>query len=154
MYIYGKLGIVYITIYLLLSTTLSAIEIEFVDIISKTIPVDENRSTYYEISAEKYIEKFKKNSALKLFINRKSFMSKNNYYSNGIFKSKKTKLYFKKGYILFSKVYLFDVKGFIDKAQVKAKEIIFDGYKSYILKKCEVKIDNHIYRRNIFRLSI
>ena len=81
-------------------------------------------------------------------------MLKNNYYNNGTFQSKKVTLSFKKAYILFGKVYLFDTNGTINKSKVVSKEIIFDGHRDYILKKCKIEKNNYIYRRNKFRLVV
>ncbi len=135
--------------------SLSALEIEFIGVTSRTIPLETNyKKKYYQITAKKYIEKFVKKDKLMFFINRKSYMLKNNYYSEGQFSSKKTKLFYKKGFVLFGKVYLFDVNGTIDKAKIIAKEVIFDGYNSYLLKKCEIKKKKHIYRRNRFKFNI
>jgi hypothetical protein len=133
--------------------TLFAIKIEFIGITSQVIPFEtHNKASYYKITAKKYIEKFEKKDRVIFFINRKSYMLRNNYYSDGLFKSKKTELSYKKCYILFGKIYLFDVNGTIDNAKVIAKEIVFDGYRNYLLKKCEVKKNGYTYRRNRFKL--
>lgn len=134
--------------------SLLALEIEFQDVTSRQIFIEnEHKKQYYQLTAKKYIENFSKKDRVKFFINRKLYMLKNNYYSEGVFESKKTKLFYKKAYVLFGKVYLFDVNGTIDKAKVTAKEIVYDGYQTYLLKECEIIEDTHIYRRNKFEIT-
>jgi len=134
--------------------TLSAVQIEFKDITSKIIPIKKCSKVYYQLSADRYIEKFSKKDKIKFIINMKSYMLKNNYYSNGIFQAKNVNLSFKNSYVLFGKVYLFDVSGKIENREIKAKEIVFNGYKTYLLKRCEVVTSKRIYRRKKFKLIL
>ena len=137
------------------SLSLFALEIEFREVTSKQIFIEkEDAKQNYKLTAKKHIENFSKKDRLKFFINRKLYMLENNYYSEGIFKSKKTKLFYKKSYILFGKVYLFDVNGIIYNSKVTAKEIIYDGYTNYLLKGCEIINAKSIYRRNKFKITI
>jgi len=133
-----------------------SINIELKGVVSKKIfiPKKNLKKTNYEIKAKRYIENFSKKNKLGFLLNRKLFMLKYNYYDNGIFKSKKVKLFFKKAYILLGRVHLFEVKGMIDNSKIIAKEVIFDEYKTYILKKCEVKKNKHTYRRKEFKLKV
>jgi len=80
-------------------------------------------------------------------------MLKNNYYLDGFFKTKITYLEYKKAYSLSNKLYLFDVNGTINHQKVKAKEIIYDGYRGYTLKHCEVKEYFKIIRRKKYFMN-
>ena len=140
--------------YLFFTLTLSAIQIEFKDVISQTIPIKKSSKVYYQLQADSYIERFLKKNRIKFLLNIKAYMLKNNYYNNGTFQSQKVSLSFKKAYVLFGKVYLFDTNGTIDTSKVISKEIIFDGHRDYILKKCKIEKNNYIYRRNKFKLIV
>ncbi|MCK4440467.1 MAG: hypothetical protein KAU90_00580 [Sulfurovaceae bacterium] len=145
----------YTIVLIIYTLSLLSLEIEFKEITSRQIFIEkEHKKQDYQLTAKKYIENFSKKNKVKFFINRKLYMLKNNYYSEGVFQSQKTKLFYKKAYVLFGKVYLFDVNGTIDKAKVTAKEVIFDGYQNYLLKKCEIIENKSIYRRNKFKLTI
>jgi len=126
------------------------VNIEFINLTQELIPrhTTTSKKSYYKLTAQLHIEKFSKKDSSLLLLNRKKYMLRHNYHLNGKFKTFQTELKFKKAYLLSGKVYLLDVVGYINSKKVMAKEVIFDGYKTYKLKKCEVKILNHIYRRS------
>ena len=136
----------------LLSTFGWGVHIEFVNLTQEFIPITQSKSkkSYYKLTSQTHIEKFSKKNGSLLLLNRKKYMLKNNYHLNGKFTTSQTELRYKKAYLLSGKVYLLEVKGHINGKKISAKEIIFDGYKKYTLKKCEVKIANKIYRRSKF----
>ena len=100
-----------------------------------------------------HLENFQKKNYKLFFFNRKKYMLKNNYYLEGFFKTKLTKFSFKKAYILGGKIYFFDVKGYINKSKIKAKEVVYSNNRTYELKKCEVKNSSHIIRRKKYILQ-
>jgi len=133
---------------------LSALQIEFKNLTTEIIPLENiQHLQYYQFQAKRYVQKFSKKDRVLFLLNRKRFMLKHNFYEQGTFSSQSANLWFKKAYVLFKKVHLFEVHGTIYGAKVKAKEIIYDGYKQFILNKCEVHQKRHIYRRKTFILS-
>ncbi len=108
----------------------------------------------YKLTAEYHLKEFSKKQIYLLLANRKNYMLNHNYYLNGEFKAKNTLLSYKNAYILGNKIHLFNVMGKIDDYSIKAKEIIYDGSKRYLLKHCEVKTSNKIYRRKEFEILI
>ena len=133
----------------MVASILNATVIEFTEF--KLTNIQKSKVTY-QITAQKHIESFKKKDSLKFFFNRKKYMLENNYYINGIFKTSNAILYYQKAYIL-GKVYLFNITGTIHHKKIKAKEIIFDGNKNYILKNCEIITPKRVYRRKKFKIQ-
>ena len=131
------------------------VHIEFTNLTQELIPTEKaiSKKSYYKLTAQLHIEKFSKKESALLLLNHKKYMLKNNYYLNGNFTMSQTELRYKKAYLLSGKVYLLDVNGYINNKKVSAKEVVFDGYKKYILKKCEVKIAHRIYRRSKFTIK-
>ena len=101
----------------------------------------------YKLTAKYHLKKISAKDIYLLLMNNQKYMLKNNYYLDGKLLTRKTSLSYKKAYINNSKVFLFEVNGKINNKIIKAKEIEYDGKKSYILKFCEVKDKNKIYRR-------
>ena len=143
-------------LFLSFSTFGWGVNIEFRNLTQELIPtyITTSKKSYYKLTAYSHIENFSNNkdSSL-LLLNRKKYMLKNNYYLNGMFNTSKTTLNYKKAYVLSGKVYMLSVHGYINNQKIKAKEIIFDGYKKYILKKCEVKTVYKVYRRSKFTIQ-
>ena len=140
---------------LLLPIFLYGVSIEFKNINSKFIPTQQisNKKSYYQLTSKVYLENFEKKDYKSFFLNRKNYMLKNNYYLDGFLKTEVSYLTFKKAYILGSKIYLFMVVGHINKSKIKAKEVIFDKYKTYQLLKCEIKINSSILRRKNYKIK-
>ncbi len=131
------------------------VNIEFTNLTQELIPTHTAtlKKSYYKLTAQSHIERFLKKESSLLLLNRKKYMLKNNYHLNGKFTTAKTELRYKKAYLLSAKVYLLDVTGYIGSKKVSAKEVVFDGYKKYTLKKCEVKTKHRIYRRSKFTIK-
>jgi len=131
------------------------VNIEFTNLTQELIPTHTIalKKSYYKLTSQVHIEKFSKKEAGLLLLNRKKYMLKNNYHLNGKFTTSQTELKYKKAYLLSGKVYLLDVTGYIESKKVSAKEVVFDGYKKYTLKKCEVKTEHRIYRRSKFTIK-
>jgi hypothetical protein len=146
---------IFFVLYLFLSSSLWGIDIEFTNLIQELIPtpIASSQKSYYKLTAQSHIEKFSKTESALLLLNRKKYMLKNNYHLNGKFTTSNTELKYKKAYLLSGKVYLLDVKGYINSKKITAKEVVFDGYKKYLLKKCEVRTAHRIYRRSKFTIK-
>lgn len=131
------------------------IKIEYTNITYQIIPTQKasKKKSYYTLTSKYHLKNFSKKDRPSLLLNRKQYMLKNNYYAEGKFKTLMTNLIYKKAYVLGGKVYLLDVTGLINKSQLKAKEVVYDGYKSYLLKKCEIRTKFKIYRRNKFTIK-
>jgi len=138
------------------SSTLFATTIEFTDVTYTLTPMKNinKQKSFYQISSKFHLNRVIKKETIKLLLNRRQYMLDNNYYLDGEFTSKGCKLAYKKAYILGGKVHLLGVKGVINNQEVEAKEVIFDGYKKFILKQCEVKSKNKIYRRREFVVEV
>ncbi|MBU1667444.1 hypothetical protein KKC13_03440 [bacterium] len=130
-------------------------KIEYTNLTYQIIPTQKasKKKSYYTLTSKYHLKNFSKKDTPSLLLNRKQYMLKNNYYAEGRFKTSMTNLIYKKAYVLGGKVYLLDVMGQINKSQVKAKEVVYDGYKSYLLKKCEIQTKSKIYRRNKMTLK-
>ena len=138
------------------SSFLWGINIEFTNLEEHRIPTETASShiCYYKLNANTHVQRFSKQSHSKLlFFNYQKYFLENSYYANGEFVTKGTSLFYKKAYIFSGKVYLFDVHGMINSKKVKAKKVIFDGYKYYQLSECEVKTTSMIYRREAYTLK-
>ena len=122
---------------------------KFTNLTEELIPLKNTpvKKQYFKLFATSRIQKISKKYSKLIFFNRRAFMLKNNYYRDGFLKTKSTHLRYKKAYKLSNKLYLFDVKGTINHQKVKAKELVYNGYKEYLLKHCEVKEDSKILRR-------
>jgi hypothetical protein len=107
----------------------------------------------YTITSKAYINHF--NSAkLGLFLNREQFMLENNFYKDGFIEfSNSRRLYFKKAYKFGGKVYLFDISGKINNAEVVAKKAIYFKTK-LTLKHCEIKTSKKILRRRNYTMNL
>jgi len=142
-------------LFLFLPIFLWGINFKFTNLTQEQIPIQKSSITksYYKLTAKKHIKKFSKKSQALLFFNRKKFMLENNYYADGLFYTEESHFSYKKAYILAGKVHLFEVQGYINKHHIKAKEVIYDGYKTYHLKKCEIKINSKILRRSDYQLT-
>jgi len=125
------------------------VTIEYTNLTSKFIPTEKSAKikSYYQLTSNFHIEKYIKKNTKLLLLNLKKYMLKNNYYLKGKLSTEHSSLRYEKAYILGGKVYLFEVKGHINNRQIKAKELVYDGYKNYSLKKCEVRTKFKIYRR-------
>ena len=126
------------------------VTIEFSNMTQEFIPTQQTslKKSYYKLTSQYHIKKISKKDSSFLLLNRKKYMLKNNYYIDGVFQRGETVLHYKKAYVLGGKVYLLIVNGILENRQVNAKEVVYDGYNSYLLKKCEVRTKTRIYRRN------
>jgi hypothetical protein len=131
------------------------VNIAFTNLTQEFIPSHKvlSKKSYYKLTSQVHIEKYVKKEAPLLLLNRKKYMLQNNYHLNGKFTTAQTELNYKKAYVLSGKVYLFEVTGHIVKQKIMAKEVVFDGHKRYLLKKCEVKTAHRIYRRSKFTIK-
>lgn len=127
---------------------------KFVNLTEEIIPIKTPlvKKRYFNLFATSYIQKISKKDIKLIFFNRKSFMLRNNYYLDGSFKTLQSHLFYKKAYRLSNKLYLFNVTGTINNQKIRAKEVIYDGYRDYTLNHCEVKSKYKILRRKVYLL--
>jgi len=106
----------------------------------------------FRISAKQNINNIQNKQILSLLFNQEKFMLKNYYYENGNFLIKNTKLHFEKAYKINKTVYMYNVKGNIEKNPLKAKRVVYSNQELY-LKNCEYKTKNRVYRRKTLTIN-
>jgi hypothetical protein len=140
----------------LLPIFLWGVNMKFINLTEEVIPIKTPlvKKRYFNLFASSYIQKISKKDIKLIFFNRKSFMLKNNYYLDGFFKSAQSHLFYKKAYRLSTKLYFFNVNGTINNQKITAKEVVYDGYRNYTLKNCEVKSKYKILRRKVYIIRV
>lgn len=107
----------------------------------------------YKIYAKYYKQKIVKEDLKRFFFNQKKFMLKNNVYLDGFLITHSSYIKYKKAYRLNNKLYLFNTEGNINHQDFKAKELVYDGSGTYILRHCTIITSSRILRRKEFLLK-
>ena len=137
------------------SITSWGLKIEYTNLISEYIPKLKSLSkSYYQLKSNYFVENFQQKTYTQFLLNRKRYMLKNHYYLHGTLTTKESHLRYFKAYKLSNKIYLYNVKGYINKIKIQAQEVVYDGYKTYQLKKCEIRKESTILRRKDYFIKL
>ena len=128
-------------------------------LLGATLEINGVKSTYlfngqedYTINSKTYINNFSKVD-LKFLLNKEKFMLKNNFYKNGTLEVKKNRIYFEKAYKLGGKLYLFNIKGYVNDSKISAKSAVYYK-KKLILQKCEIRTKSRVLRRKKYIIKL